>query len=234
MKRLSSTILCDIQLQARNGFYTISLFIIALWSGLISILPHFDTQQILPILVFTNLIITTFYFISGLVLLEKNEGSIYAQIVTPLRLNEYLFSKLLTLSILACVENLAVVLLLQGFDVNFLSLITGVLLASMLFAVFGFIFIVRYDNINAFLMPSVAFMFLISLPVLPLLGIGQTWMFYVHPLNGPLLLIKGGFGSLRLWDIFYAVGTSLIWIGIFIKLSKKQFHQFLVIEKGAI
>lgn len=45
-----------------------------------------------------NLPLATFFFIAGLVLLEKGEGTLEAQIVTPLTAGGYLASKILTLT----------------------------------------------------------------------------------------------------------------------------------------
>ena len=45
-----------------------------------------------------NLVIGTFYFMGGLVLLEKDEGSLEARVTTPLKPTEYLSAKVLTLT----------------------------------------------------------------------------------------------------------------------------------------
>jgi hypothetical protein len=97
MKRLLSTIRCDIRLQARNGFYHAAAFVAAFWTFALSRIEPDHLVLWMPVFILSNILINTFYFMAGLVLLEKAEGTLIAQSVTPLRPWEYLVSKLVTL-----------------------------------------------------------------------------------------------------------------------------------------
>jgi fluoroquinolone transport system permease protein len=85
MKRLLATVRCDAQLQLRNGFYYATAFVVLIWSLVLLRLPDLDFGWLLPALVAGNLLLNTFYFVGGLVLLEKDEGTLEARTVTPLR-----------------------------------------------------------------------------------------------------------------------------------------------------
>ncbi|MDX1414924.1 MAG: hypothetical protein R3293_12085, partial [Candidatus Promineifilaceae bacterium] len=100
MTRLASSMKWDARLQWRNGFYYAALIVIIVWTLLLSQIPNTlasigssSLAWLLPAAVLGNLLIGTFYFMGGLLLLEKGEGTLEAQIVTPLRSSEYLISK---------------------------------------------------------------------------------------------------------------------------------------------
>ena len=63
----------------------------------------------LPAVVFGNLVAVNFYFMAGLILLGKGEGTLEAQVVTPLAYWEYLVSKTVTLAALSLVEQFVIV-----------------------------------------------------------------------------------------------------------------------------
>ncbi|MEJ2133289.1 MAG: ABC transporter permease, partial [Gammaproteobacteria bacterium] len=84
MTRLLSRMVWDARLQARNGFYYAAAFVVGLLVIMLSWLPEQIMAWVLPLVLFGNLVTNGFYFVGGLVLLEKAEGSLEAQSVTPL------------------------------------------------------------------------------------------------------------------------------------------------------
>jgi fluoroquinolone transport system permease protein len=173
-----------------------------------------------------------FYFISGLVLLEKGEGTLEAQIVTPLRSQEYLLAKVATLTILSIVENLSVVALTYGFGPYLLAVLVALSLATPLFVLFGFMVVVRYDAINEFLMPSIVFASLLSLPILSYLGLNLSWLIFLHPLQGGLIWLTAAFQPVPAWQLLLSLIYSLAWIGAAAYLSRRAFYRFVIIREG--
>ena len=232
MKRLFSTILCDIRLQFRNGFYYVVAFILAGWALLLTQIPAIDWGKLLPPLVLSNLIVATFYFIGGLVLLEKGEGTLEAQVVTPLTTWEYLASKVISLTGLSLVENLVIVGLAYGLGFWVFPMVLGIGLASAIYVLVGFMAIARYDTINEYIFPSVLYTVALVLPLLHYFGIWESWLFYLHPLLAPLILMKAAFLPVKLWQLAYALLFSSFWIAILFLYSVRFFHNFIVIKAG--
>ena len=102
-----------------------------------------------------NLIVNGFYFIAALILLERDEGTLTAQSVSPLRSMEYLLSKAISLALLALVENTVIVLLFIGFDFNWGLMILGLLTCVLIYLSLGLVMVAQFDSLNGFLMPSV-------------------------------------------------------------------------------
>jgi fluoroquinolone transport system permease protein len=225
MRRLLSTTKYDITLQVRHGFYYATSFVLIVCVGIVSRLPSFDLKWLLPALVLGNLILNTFYYIGGLVLLEKGEGTLEAQVITPLRTWEYLASKIGTLTLLGLIENIIIVIMLVGFRFDLLLLSTSIVLTSMIYCLAGVVAVVRYDSINEY--PS-----LLSAPLVPYLVRWESWPIYLHPLQATLLLSKAGFQPVAYWQEIYGVFYPCLWIGVLAYFGHRTFRRFIILEAG--
>ena len=68
----------DVVLQARNGFYWASAFVVLVIGGLLLAVPEAvrsNQAALVPAILAINLQITTFFFVAGLMLLERDEGT---------------------------------------------------------------------------------------------------------------------------------------------------------------
>lgn len=232
MKRLLTTMMCDIRLQFRNGFYYAAGFVAVVMALLLSQIRLVEIGFLLPIFVLGDILVNTFYFVGGLVLLEKGEGTLTAQVVTPLRKGEYLTAKATTLALLALIESLIIVIAAYGLGFAVLPLVAGVVLLAVLYVFYGFIVVARYDSINSYLLPSIAYTTVLSLPLIDYLGLWQSWLFYVHPIQAPLLLLRAAFQPLATWQLIYGVLYSALWIGLMYLASQRAFDRFVVGREG--
>lgn len=233
MSRLLATMRCDVRLQLRNGFYLAVGFLLAVFAIVIGQLPDFDWKPIVAPLILGNLSLATFMFMAGLVLLEKDEGTLEAQVVSPLRSGEYLASKTATLTGLSLVENVVIVVLVCGLGVRFVPLAVGIILASAIYCLTGFIVVARYDSINEYLLPSMLYVTLFSLPILDYAGLWETKFMYLHPLQAPLVILSGTVAPLAAWQWLYGIGYSALWIGLTYAWGRRTFQRFVVARAGA-
>ncbi len=232
MTRLTSTMQWDVRLQWRNGFYYAAIVIVVFFLLAFSQISIDNIAWIMPYMLINNMMIGTFYFIGGLVLLEKSEGSLEARVTTPLRPTEYLTAKVATLTGLTLVESMLIVVFAVGWDVNWLFVIAGVTLTAVFLCLVGFIAVVRYDSINEYLLPSILFVMIACLPLGFYLANWQHWLLYLHPVQAMLTLIAGGWEQLPWWLIVYCLIYSLLWIDLLVHLSLRAFHRFVVTKEG--
>ncbi len=233
MGRLAATLRLDLRLQLRNGFYYAVAFVLACWFVLLTRLPSVDWAYLLPVFVFGNLVMVNFYFVAGLVLLEKAEETLEAQVVTPLSSWEYLVSKTVTLTALSLIEQVIIVWSAHGSRFAGGPLLSGIVLAAFLYTLTGFLLVVRYDSINEYLLPSVLFTIVLSLPVLGYFGLWDSWLLYLHPFSAPLVLLAGAFGPIPPWQWVYGILYSAAWTAILLLASRRAFDRFIVIRKGS-
>lgn len=232
MKRILPTIQTDVRLQMRNGFYYAVVFVAVVLVLALTRLNVPDYRYLWPTLTLGNLLITTFYFMAGLVLLEKSEGTMEAQIITPLRPAEYLASKVTTLGLLSLLESSLIVILLSGFDFNWPLFAMGVLLTAAIYSLFGFIAVAGYDSINEFLFPSVLWVLASLPPLLYAAGVSDHWLFWLHPLQAPLVLIRAAFNEVPNWHVVYGLAYGLVSVGVVFYLSLRVFRRFVIRREG--
>ena len=232
MHRLAATVRLDLRLQMRNGFYYAVAFVLACWFAVLTRLPAIDWGYVLPAVVFGNLVMVNFYFVAGLVLLEKGEGTLEAQVVTPLASWEYLASKTLTLAALSVVEQVVIVWSAYGGGFAAGPLVAGVVLAGVLYTLTGFLLVARYRSINEFMFPSVLFTTVISLPLLHYFGLWDAWLLYLHPFTAPLVLLGGAFRPIAPWEWAYGALYSAAWAGILLLAGLRAFDRFIVAREG--
>ncbi len=233
--RLISALRRDVALQARYGLYWISLFVVMVWgvlTGLIAGGGWADAGKAVPPLLVFNLIITTFYFVAGLVLLEKAEGALAALVTTPQREEEYLLSKVLTLTSLGVAESLGVVVPLFGTGVRWAPLLMGAFLLGGLYVLLGFAVIVRYDSLHEGLLPSAVWVTLLTAPVLGHFGIASPRFFYLHPVQPSLTLMSGGYAPLSPGEAAYGAVGAAVWFGISFAAARRRFHRFVTRAAG--
>jgi fluoroquinolone transport system permease protein len=232
MRRLLATVRCDVTLQLRHGFYYATAFALIFCVVVVSRIPSGDLSWLLPALLLGNLLLNTFYFIGGLILLEKGEGTLEAQVVSPLRTWEYLASKVATLTLLGLVENTVIVTLLVGLGFNLPPLAASLVLTGALYCLAGVIVVVRYHSINEYLMPSVLYTSILLAPLLSYLPQWDTWLLYLHPLQATLLLAQSAFHPVARWQAVYGVLYSTLWIGLLAYFSRRAFVRFIVAGAG--
>lgn len=228
MNRLGSTMRWDLVNQYRQGFYIAAAFVVLLWAVVLWNIPPVASGLLLPFIIFFDLSVFGFYFMAGMLFLEKGDGVLQALVVTPMRSWEYLISKSATLALLAVVVSVGVVLLVHGPAVNWLLLIPGVALNSWLLVLVGFVLAVRYDAVNEFLIPSVFYMIPSQLPALHYFGIWDSPLLYLVPTMPSMLLLEGAFAPIAGWQIVYAFVYLLVACMAVTWWAQRAFARFVV------
>ncbi len=233
MTRLLVTAAWDVRLQLRNGFYYAAGIMVLFWIMLLRLLPEHILRPLMPPLVLGNLVINTFYFVGGLVLLEKREGTLEAQVVTPLRTWEYLTAKVATLTLLSLAENLLIVLVLFGPAVDLLPVAAGIMAASALYTLAGFMAVARFDSINEYLLPSMLYLMVLTAPLLASFAVREIWLLYLHPLQAPLILLQAGFHPESVGRLLYGVISSLAWMVPGYYWARTAFNRHIIAREGS-
>ena len=234
MSRFASTVRLDLLLQKRYGFFYAGAFVTMVWIALLLLLPDELLSLAVPLIIFTDLAVVGFFFIAGMVLFEKGEETLFALISTPLRFREYLASKLLTLTALALVISFVVAVAGYGFGFNPGLFLLGVILASLISALVGFITVAPFDSISSYFVPSSLALVPLGLPVFHFLGLWEGLVFYLLPTQGALLLLGDAFiPGIALWQIAYALIYGSLWIIGLAFLAHRAFERHIVARKGS-
>ena len=233
MTRWGAVLRLDARLQFRYGFFYAGVFVTVVSLAILRLISAENLTIVLPAFLLGQPLTTTFYFVAGLVSLEKSEGTLEALIVTPLGSGEYLASKVVTLTFLAVAECLVIVLATYGFGADLLLLVPGMVLLSMFYTLVGFVIISRYDSITEYLLPSVPYTLVLTLPLIDYFELWPHAVWYLIPTQAPLLLMKAAFQPIENWQMVYAVSYSLLTVAIGYRWATKTFHRFVVRSEGS-
>ena len=195
MRALVTALRWDIVLQARNGFSWASAFVVLLVGGLLLAVPEAARANSgwVPAILVVNLQITTFFFVAGLMLLERDEGTLTALSVSPLTPAGYLATRTISLTILAAVETIALVLIAFHPGRSWLLVLAGTMALGVIYTGLGAAIATRYASINAFLLPASLVVTLLLLPLLAHVGFAPRSLFLLHPIEPPLTLIRAAY-----------------------------------------
>jgi fluoroquinolone transport system permease protein len=177
-------------------------------------------------------------FVGALVLFEKSENVLKSLVITPMKTDDYLLSKIISLTILSIISALIFMSLMfffNGTSFNILYLISGIILTSVMLILVGFMLVSRVNSINGYLLGMViGFMGLTFPPLLQLFNIVENPVFYLWPTQASFIIFDGVFNSanLEIWEIAYGFLYQSMWILILYYLSKRAFHKYIVLKGG--
>lgn len=230
MSRLSTALRWDMTLQARHGFYAVYLVITTIYVVVLRQLPPTSLPSVLTIMIYYDPAFLGFFFIGGIVLLEKSERTLDGLVVTPLRIGEYIAAKTISLTLLALVPSMLLAWLSGTATVAYGLLIIGVTLTSILFVLLGFVAVARCSTLNQYLLSAVVYFTLLNLPLVSFLGLFDTPLFYLFPAHASLLLIGGAFAPVASWQLLYGALYLVLWSLIAYRLSRRAFYRHIVLN----
>jgi fluoroquinolone transport system permease protein len=223
MRRALATVRADLEIQARNGLYAATGFVLLASVAALAALPPAGLARLLPAVAMQNLGVTAFFFSAALALLERSEGSAIARAVTPLRRGEYLGARVATLGLLAAVQHLALGALLVGLGPGLAVLTLGVVLAAAILALAGFTLAAGRESLGAFLLPAVPWL---GLLLAPMLADAVEWrhpLLWLHPLQGPLALMRAAVAPAAPWEPALGLALGLAWAAVAFALARRAY-----------
>ena len=235
MTRLLAAVRLDVRNQYRQGFYFASIFALVFVGVVVSLLPP-AAAVVVPAILLTGMLLGTFVFMAGLLLLEKGQGTLEGLIVTPLRPDEYLLAKLVTLTGVAVLENAIITAVARTngplSDVQWGWIVAGSIFSGVVYTLLGFLTVIRYDSLNEFMFPMILITMLLQLPAMVCFGMPEYAPLFLLPTHGPLLMFQAALGPLPAWKMTYAVIYPSAWIFISFWWGRRAFHRFVTAGIG--
>lgn len=212
LRRTLMAAVTDVRLQARYGLYLAGGLTAVLVGLGLAALGLRNPEALLPAALQNNMVLSSFYFMAGLVLFERDEGTLAARGPTPLRPGEYLAARLLTLALLNVLEGIGILLLAIGPGFAMIQAALGLAVTSTIFGLFGFIAVARFQSFNTFLLPSVLIVAVMD-ALLPI-DLAGWWhpLLALHPIAGALLLLHAAFAPVDTGMLALSLITTLLWL----------------------
>jgi fluoroquinolone transport system permease protein len=241
MNRLLAAMKINVMVQVRTNLYAIGIGAGVLVAVMLAWLAGPDD---LPAWIPTLMLIvvggSTMLYGAAMILFEKEQGTLRATIVSPMRPAEYLWAKIVTLTALAVLESIIMVggtMLIMSFSErislpNIPLLLIGIVAIGVMYTLVGIVLIVRYDKITDFLIPMSAVAVVLQLPFLYFIGWVDSPLLLIIPTSAPTVLMQGAYGPLESWEwIYTTVYTAALIIGLTV-WAYRAFDRHIIVKAG--
>ena len=110
-------------------------------------------------------------------------------------------------------------------------LVTAVALLNMMYVFMGIVIAVRFRKLTDAMMPTVAVMIVLQVPIVYFLGVLRSKALLLIPSAAPVMLVQGVFHGLENWEWLYGIFYTAILIGITGRWAYSAFNMH-VLEKA--
>ena len=184
--RALNIFLYDIRYQFKYGFYFLYTVISIVYIVILLFIPEDFLRPIASIIILTDPAALGFFFIGGMVLLERGEGLHSYYSISPATTKEYVLGKTLSLSLISTISGIAITAVAIRGEVNFVLLFLGLFLGSAVFTMFGLIVGTISKSLNQYFVIGVPVGIFLMLPAfLPLVKINH---FLIETMPSTLIL----------------------------------------------
>lgn len=203
----------DVRFEVRHGMYTVYAVICSLYVlMLLSFSP--EVREIAaPLLVFSDPAALGFFFVGGMVLLERKQDVLSGLFVTPLDPAEYVAAKVASLALISVLAAYAIVIPLYGLAFNGYFLTAGVFLTAVFLTLVSIPFAMRARTLNQYFLTGGAAMLVFTAPLVEYFLESGHLLFYLFPTQASLVLIAGALKPQPPALVLYSHLYLLAWIG---------------------
>ena len=221
--RFLSVLKGDIHFQYRYGFYFIYALFTLLYILILQLVSDQWKARAAMLMIYSDPAVLGLFFMGAILQFEKDEHTLHSLVISPLKPYEYVISKLCSLSLIATLVALSI----AGFGsiiANPIRIGIAIFIGSFLFSSLGLILATKTETINKFILATVPWLLVITLPaIIYIMRPGSVWML-LHP--GICLIELCLFGdhmlgaaiSLLLWTL------GMLWFSV---QSTKRFFDTL-------
>jgi fluoroquinolone transport system permease protein len=208
--RLWRAITGDLLRQQRYQIITIAVAITAIYILIFYFLPGASQDKVVQFLIFNDPVALGMLFTGSMFLFEKNEHTLDALSVTPLRAGEYIGAKVVTFSLLGLGASLCMAVAAWGLQFSFLPLLLGVTFTASLFTMLGLVLVVDSRSFNEYVIRIGIWMVPVALPLLNFFGLTDSFWFYLIPTQPVLSLLEASRTIIPNWELIYAIVYLLV------------------------
>jgi len=218
----------EITLQWRQGFWLVYFVVSALYIIVLLNVPRENRMMVSLIMILTDTTMLGVLFIGALVLLEKQQAVINSLFVTPLEPSRYIWTKTLSLTLIAVVMSILVYLPVWQFSSYSFLLLFTVAVTAGTFAMLGLGLAAGVETINQYFGIQMAVSVLFLLPVAPYLLLGQHPAFLFLPYIASLDIMLGVLNPLPAWRMITDLLFMSAWTWLAFRYALRRVNKKLV------
>lgn len=219
-QRLQGLFRGDIAFQMKYGFYFVYTVFTLFYILLMFIFPESIREKAAAIMIYSDPAAMGLFFMGAIVLLEKSQRVLNSIAVSPVKVSEYILSKLISLGLISTLVGTIIAFCAK--TENILSAAAGIFLGSVIFSLLGLLVAVKINSLNQFMVATIPFELLCFIPpVIYLFGYGRPYLL-LHPgcIVIRMILGEGGFEP---WLLAILAGWIVLIYLITYRCVKKMF-----------
>jgi fluoroquinolone transport system permease protein len=195
-RRFVAALRNDLRLQWRYGFWVAyALVVITYLLALQLVPPDWPVRELLvELVVFSDPSVLGFFFVGGLMLLERGEHTLQGCFASPLSVDEWLVAKASSLTLLALLASFAIASPLVGSALRPGLLVLAVVPTSTCFVLIGVAIGTRCSTVNRYLFGGALVTFPLMVPMFAVFGWFDSPLFDLLPSGAALDLLDGALG----------------------------------------
>ncbi|HOO26891.1 MAG TPA: ABC transporter permease [Lachnospiraceae bacterium] len=184
----------DMKFQLKYGFYLVYFIVTVLYVALLAVIPKEYRETTAVALIFSDPAAMGLFFMGAVLLLEKSQRVLNMLAASPVRLAEYMLSKIVSFVIFA--EVVAVILALAAGNDHIFMVMAGTAFSSVIFTLIGMIAAAGTNSLNQFILLTIPIEIICFVPaLLYLFGIRTNGLRF-YPLNFCMSMLMGETGML--------------------------------------
>ncbi len=224
MRRFVNALKGEVKFQFRQGFYFVYLLLVIVYIAIIFQVGSKAAVIVVPVIIFFDPSFVGFFFIGGLVLLERQQGITGYLGITPVTTGEYMWSKIISMSVLALVASIGLAVL-SGISFNIPILVLGVILSSLFFTLIGFLSVASCRTMNEYFFRMIPYILIIVLPVIGFIDKPWAIVFRFTPTFAGLRLMLDSFNGVNTGRSLLDTAVLLIWCAVLYIPVKNRFEK---------
>ena len=229
-QRLLSALKADVLFQFKQGFYFVYIILSLFYLIIFHQLDSAWLSYVIPVVLFMDPSVLGLFFIGGILLLEKEQGILSLIYVTPLRIWEYILSKIISLCLISLMVILLISLIAYKGAVNYIYLIIGVILTSIFFTLIGFLVATSSKSVNDFFVKIIPWMIVLMLPCVLLGFYPNLLLLGLVPSVASLKLVWGAYHAINFWEFIMLVLYMTVLNIFLLKYTYAVFQKKMVLE----
>lgn len=227
MRAFLNLLCLDWALAQRNKIVAISAVVTIIYTLIFRALSGLDQlEKFLVLVILNDPALLGFLFVGVMVLFEKDERTLEALAVTPVRWSHYIWSKTLVLTTIAVFCCCGMVI--GGYDcaIHWGHFLLASIFSTVIFSFLGFIVVASHRTFNTYMLWAVLVILLMTLPFLGYFDVLPVWLFVPFPTYYAILLYDLSFATVTSWgEVALAYGGCSFWTVVLYRLGWSRFTQ---------
>lgn len=229
--KLIPAIKYDVLFQLRQKIYYLYIGVTLLYIIGLHFVPVKVKIPVTIMMIISDPVLIGFFFIGGIILLEKDNNILSALFVTPLSVMEYIFSKIITLGGITLAASLLIVFSGTDSPINLPLFMITILISSCIFTFVGIIISANVSTLNQYMFVSSCCEVLLFTPLIHFFGFYDHVAFRLIPSDAALTLIQAA-----VWNqhdkIFIPLAILVLWFMVLLYASHKSLNNYVLKSGG--